>query len=118
MPQIPHTSLSLPSLTQPHFAAATASIGAGLFAYVVSLYVDRRDRNDEVDEGRYSEAEAGADITEKVGGCAALNGVGFLVREAARFKMATRCGAVLDKLSSLDVEAEDGGLVIQAREVG
>jgi hypothetical protein len=52
----PQTSLSLPSFIQPHFAAATASIAGGLFAYVASLYVTSRDRNDEMEDGRYSVA--------------------------------------------------------------
>jgi hypothetical protein len=50
------TSLSLPSFIQPHFAAATASIAGGLFAYVASLYVKSRDRNDGIEDGRYSVA--------------------------------------------------------------
>jgi hypothetical protein len=52
--QIPQTSLSFPSFTHPHLAAATASIVEGLFAYVSSLYVARRSRRLWVDEGRYS----------------------------------------------------------------
>jgi len=36
--------------------AATASIAGGLFEYVFSLKVASRDKNDAVDEGRYSEA--------------------------------------------------------------
>ena len=55
--QIPQTSLSLPSLIQPHFDAATASIATGLLAYVVSLKVARRVRKEVVDEGLYSDSE-------------------------------------------------------------
>ena len=52
----PQTNLSLPSFIQPHFAAATASIAGGLLAYVESLYVASRDRNEEIEDGRYSVA--------------------------------------------------------------
>ena len=102
-PQIPHTSLSFPSLTQPHFAAATASIAAGLFAYVVSLYVDRRERKDAVEDGRYSEAVEGADKTDSEGACPGLKGIVFRVFVAARFSMDTKWGAVFDKVSSRDI---------------
>lgn len=52
MPHRPQTNLSFPSFTHPHLAAATASIAGGLLPYVVSLYVERRAKNDDVDEGR------------------------------------------------------------------
>lgn len=89
-PQIPQINLSFPSFTHPHFAAATASIAAGLVAYVVSLYVKRRERNDDVDEGRYSEAVEGAERTESGGACADLNGIDLRVFVAARFRIETR----------------------------
>lgn len=57
---IPHTRRSFPLLIQPHFAAATASIAGGLLAYVVSLKVPRRDKNDCIEDGRYSEVERDA----------------------------------------------------------
>ena len=63
--QMPHTNLSFPSLTHPHFAAATASIAEGLLAYVVSLNVDSRERNDDVEDGLYSDATGGAEMTER-----------------------------------------------------
>jgi hypothetical protein len=72
---MPQTSLSLPSFTHPHFAAATASILEGLLAYVASRYVDSRLRNEAVDDGLYSDVEGGvtksgvAEILE--GGCEA-----------------------------------------------
>jgi hypothetical protein len=52
--QIPQTSLSFPSFTHPHLAAAMASITGGLLAYVLSLYVARRSSRLCVDDGRYS----------------------------------------------------------------
>jgi hypothetical protein len=58
--QTPQASLSLPSLIQPHLAAATASICVGLFAYVARRYVDRRLRKKLVDDGRYSKHDGGA----------------------------------------------------------
>lgn len=48
------------------------------------------ERNDVVDEGRYSEAADSADFAERDIGAVVLNGTGFLVRLAARFKIATR----------------------------
>jgi len=52
--QTPQTSLSFPSFTHPHLAAASASIAGGLLAYVLSLYVARRSSRLCVDDGRYS----------------------------------------------------------------
>ena len=70
---IPHTSLSFPSFTHPHLAAATASIAGGLFAYVVSLYVARRRRNELVDDGRYSDVKS-SDLAIVADGIDDLNG--------------------------------------------
>jgi hypothetical protein len=84
----------LPSFTQPHFAAATASIGAGLFAYVASLNVERRRIKDGTDDGEYS-----LPGTSELAGSPALVGVpnregwAFRVRDAVRVRMAERCGA-------------------------
>lgn len=78
----PQTSLSLPSLIQPHLAAATASIAAGLLAHVDNLNVASRVRKDGVDEGRYSVDELNAE-----GGAVrvdVLNGNAWRVREAVR----------------------------------
>ena len=94
----PQTSLSLPSLIQPHLAAATASIAAGLLAYVASLKVARRDKNDGMDDGRYSVDEFRAEIgTTRV---AALKGKACRVREAVRARIFARCGVDLVRSDS------------------
>ena len=77
-------------------------MAVGLLAYVVSLKVDSRERKDVVDDGRYSEAVDDADRTDRDAGGAGLNAFGFL--ERFLFKMATKCGAVLERLSRRDVE--------------
>jgi len=84
----PHNSLSLPSLTHPHFAAATASILEGLLAYVASRYVESRLRNEAVDDGRYSYVEGG--VIES--GAAATFELGFWARDLSvpRERMAAR----------------------------
>lgn len=92
-------------MTQPHLAAATASTAGALFAYVVNLNVPKRERNDAVEEGLYSEAEledereAAGEVVEFVM-VGSLNGNAFFVREAVRERIAARCGAVFDKLSN------------------
>lgn len=68
----------------------------------MSLNVASRDRKDVVDEGRYSEVEVEVVREEGVG----LNGIAFRVRVAVRDKIAARCGAVFDRLSSLLIEDE------------
>jgi hypothetical protein len=87
--QIPQRSLSLSSFIHPHFDAATASIGAGLFAYVDSLNVARRERKDGMEEGRYSVTEfSGVKFdTVRTG---ALNGSALRVRVAVRASIAAR----------------------------
>ena len=80
----PHNSLSRPSFTHPHFAAATASIWEGLLAYVASRYVDSRVRNEAVDDGLYSDVEGG--VTES--GVAVIRETGFLVLSVPRERIA------------------------------
>lgn len=72
--QTPQASLSLPSLIQPHFAAATASICAGLLTYVARRYVESLLRKQVVDEGRYSLQDGGATVKE----AADIEGLGDL----------------------------------------
>jgi hypothetical protein len=84
--QIPQRSLSLASFIHPHFAAATASIAAGLFAYVDSLNVARRERKEEIEEGRYSEVELSGVKFDPV----RPNGSALRVRVAVRARMAAR----------------------------
>lgn len=74
--QIPQTSLSFPSFTHPHLAAASASIAGGLLAYVLSLYVARRSSKLCVDDGRYS---YGA-VEPEVSGVGERNLVGIALR--------------------------------------
>lgn len=92
---IEHTSRSLPSLIHPHLAAATASIGAGLLAYVESLNVESLERNDGRDEGRYS-ADRVFSFTEVARRDVKVSA--FLARVAARDKIAVRCGVGLDRV--------------------
>ena len=89
----PQTRRSFPSFTQPHFEAATASIDGGLLAYVVSLYVARRERNEGRDDGRYSAVggNGGAGVCDCDGN---LNVNASFVFDAARFRMAVRCGVL------------------------
>lgn len=96
MSHIPHTNRSFPSFIQPHRAAATASIADGLFAYVASLKVERRVRNDCIEDGRYSVVDA---VAPFVGGAAgaSLKGSAFRVRNAVRASIAAKCGAAFDK---------------------
>lgn len=99
-PQIAHTSLSFPSLTHPHFDAATASTAGALFAYVVSLNVPSRARNAAVEEGRYSAAGVlgvlgSAGVERDAEGW--VNGKARFVRDAVRERMAARCGAVCER---------------------
>ena len=84
----PHNSLSRPSFTHPHFAAATASIWEGLFAYVASRYVDSLLRNEVVEDGLYSDVEGGAMESE----VAVIFEPGFEVRDlsAPRERIAAR----------------------------
>lgn len=72
--------------------AATASIAGGLFAYVASLNVAKRERNAGIDEGRYSAVggSAGAGVDEP----GKLKGSAFRVRVAARLRMAVRWGVL------------------------
>ena len=98
---IPHTSLSFPSFTHPHLAAATASIAGGLFAYVVSLYVARRRRNELVDDGRYSDVKS-SDLAIVEDGIDDLNGFAWRARVAVRDRIATRWGALLERLCRRD----------------
>jgi hypothetical protein len=87
--QIPQRSLSLSSFIHPHFDAATASIAAGLFAYVDSLNVARRERKEGIEDGRYSEVEwrgVEFDVTRT----GALNGSALRVRVAVRASIAAR----------------------------
>jgi hypothetical protein len=86
---IPQRSLSLSSLIHPHFAAATASIAAGLFAYVDSLNVARRERKDGIEEGRYSEVEL-TGVKFDAARPGALNGSALRVRVAVRARIAAR----------------------------
>lgn len=84
----PQTSRSLPSFVHPHLEAATALIDSGLLAYVASLKVSRRERNDWREEGRYS-ADAGrrdgdSELNLKVNA--------LLAFEATRLSIAVRCG--------------------------
>jgi hypothetical protein len=72
--------------------------------------VESRERKDVVEDGRYSDAVDEADRAERDVGGADLNGTGFLVRVAALFNIATRCGALLERLSRRNVGA---GLRIQ-----
>lgn len=98
----PQTSLSLPSLTQPHLAAATASIAAGLLAQVDNLKVAKRDRNEGVDDGRYSVGDPNVE-----GGAArvcVLNGNACLVREAVRARIFARCGVDFVRSESTLIE--------------
>ena len=93
--QRPQTRRSFPSLIQPHFEAATASMEEGLLAYVVSLYVARRDKKDGSDDGRYS-AVAGSVGAGELWVCTGnLNENVFLVFDAARVKIAVRWGVFL-----------------------
>jgi hypothetical protein len=64
-------------------------MAGGLFAYVASLKVARRDRKAGIDEGRYSAVggRAGAGVVAEPG---KLNGSAFLVRVAARLSIAVR----------------------------
>jgi hypothetical protein len=91
----PHTSLSLPSFVHPHREAATASIADGLFEYVASLKVSRRERKDCSDEGRYS-AEAGS-----VESWLNLNVNALLALVATRLRIAVRCGVLADSSGSV-----------------
>ena len=92
--QTPQTSLSLPSFVQPCFEAATASMDDGLFEYVVNWYVDNRERNDESDDGRYSDtAAAELDATEMLAICGGLNGIIFRAFREVRSKIAASLGA-------------------------
>jgi len=75
----PQTSLSFPSFTHPHLAAASASIAGGLLAYVLSLYVARRSSKFCVDDGRYSYETAGP----KLRGADARNLAGSALRALA-----------------------------------
>ena len=86
---MPQRSLSLPSFIHPHFDAATASIAAGLFAYVDSLNVARRARKEGMEDGRYSEVEwSGVRFDAARPG--ALNGSALRVRVAVRASIAAR----------------------------
>jgi hypothetical protein len=77
------------SFIQPHLDAATASIAAGLFAYVDNLKVARRARKEAMEDGRYSEAEwSGVGFAAARFG--ALNGSALRVRVAVRVSMAAR----------------------------
>ena len=91
---IPHVNLSFPSFTQPAFAQATASIAAGLFEYVASLNEESRDKKETVEEGLYSVApEYAATLLGKgVGMCASF--FCFCLFDAARARIAVKCGAV------------------------
>ena len=91
--QTPQTSLSFPSFTHPHLAAASASIVEGLLAYVLSLYVARRPSRLCMDDGRYSndavEPELrGIDTTRN------LVGRALRVLAAVRARMAARRGVL------------------------
>jgi hypothetical protein len=83
---MPHTNLSLPTLIHPHLDAATASIAGGLFAKVASLYVARRERNECIEDGWAELAGVEPDCVR----VAILKGFAFLVRVAARARMAVR----------------------------
>jgi len=87
--QIPQTSLSFPSFTHPHFAAARASIAGGLLAYVLSLYVARRSSKLCVDDGRYSYDAAEPELLKDVD-ARNLAGSALRVLAAVRARMAAR----------------------------
>ncbi len=87
-PHIEHKRRSFPSLIHPHLDAATASICSGLFAYVASLKVERRDRNDATDDGLYSVFE---EKVESEDACLSdRNENKFFVRVEARERMAVK----------------------------
>ena len=87
--QIPQRNLSLSSFSHPHFDAATASIAAGLLAYVDSLNVASRERKEGIEDGRYSEFECSGVKLDAVRP-GALNESELRVRVAVRASIAAR----------------------------
>ena len=85
-------NLSFPSLIQPALDAATASIEDGFVEYVESLYVERRDRKDAIEDGLYSTAMAELVALKSAAEARASSArwAAFSFLEAARDKMADK----------------------------
>lgn len=69
--------------------------------------MDSRERNDVIEEGRYSESVA-AGAPDDDGVVGRIKGKTFFERDAARDNMAVRCGVLLVRTPS--VLSEDAGL--------
>lgn len=72
----------------------------GLLAYVASLKVDKRARNEDIDDGRYSAVDGSGVAVDGVV-FENLKGKVFRVRVAARLRMAVRWGVLLERVPRL-----------------